>query len=105
MREGSPKKFYHGPTGGGFRPEAKSLFGKILDLSPCDSIFCPIPGTPSRAKFMETKILADGYQKKRIQILARLYETFRPPSETYSQSETLPAGSACLFSSAPYGAC
>ena len=77
MREGSPKKFYHGPTGGGFRSEAKSLFGKILDLSPCDSIFCPIAGIPGRAKFIETKILAEGYQKKYMH--ARPYETFTRP--------------------------
>jgi hypothetical protein len=64
MREGSPKKLALGQTVSGFQYQAKSLFHKILALNPCDSRFCLMPGIPNRAKFIETKILAEGYQKK-----------------------------------------
>src|SRR5450631_3001786 len=38
--------------------EAKSLFGNILAVSPCRSIFCPDPGLSSNDKLFEISILA-----------------------------------------------
>ena len=110
MREGSPKKLSLSPTASGFQSEAKSLFRKILDLNPYGSRFCPYLSIPNRAKFIETNILAAGYQKK-MRYGSRREENFRPrqtfkrPSGAHFQSGwTVPgAGSAGLLPSAPTG--
>jgi hypothetical protein len=110
MREASPKKLAHSPTAGGFQSEAKSLFRKILALNPYGSRFCPYLSIPNRAKFIETNILAEGYQKKLRYRFGRRESfrprrTFRRPSGAHFQSwRTSPgAGSAGLLSSAPTG--
>src|ERR1700676_2394813 len=69
MRGRSPKKLSLSQTVSGFQSvlcpeEAKSLFRKILALSPCGSRFCLDPSIPNRAKSIETNILAEPYQKK-----------------------------------------
>ena len=110
MREGSPKKLSLSQTISDFQAGAKSLFRNIFDPNPCGSIFCRYPSIPNRAKFIETNILAEGYQKK-VRYRSRRQEsfcprpTFRRPSGAHFQSDaTLPgAGSAGLFSSAPTG--
>src|ERR1700681_1633628 len=64
MRERSPKKLSYSQAARAFQFDAKSLFRKILALSPYGSRFCPDPGIPNRAKCIETNILAEPYQKK-----------------------------------------
>ena len=110
MREASPKKLSHSPTASGFQSQAKSLFRNILALNPYGSRFCPYLSIPNRAKFIETNILAEGYQKKlsyrsRRQENFRPRKTFRRPSGAHFQSwRAQPgAGSAGLLSSAPTG--
>ena len=64
MHESCPKNLSLAQRVSGFLSEAKSLFRKILALNPYGSRFCRDLNIPNRAKFIETNILAEGYQKK-----------------------------------------
>ena len=65
MREASPNPFAKIAPGSGLEREAKSLFRKILAISPYGSRFCPDRLISSNANSNEMRILGR-YSKKNV---------------------------------------
>jgi hypothetical protein len=63
MRESQTNKFSPTEVVSGSQPEAKSLFRKILRISPCGSRFCPGSATPAPASPLGMSILGEWRKK------------------------------------------